>query len=94
MYVLCCSGAGYTIKQGFFRPQLRRRMSIQSALTIFCKDVESVGHVASGCTGLAQREYRRRHNVMGLRVYWQLFLKCSVMCAAPSPYLESPYTTQ
>ena len=34
--------------------------------------VETVGHLISGCKMLAQREYRRRHDRMGLRVYWEL----------------------
>ena len=31
------------------------------------KEVESVDHLASGCTGLAGKEYRRRHDRMELR---------------------------
>jgi len=31
---------------------------------------ESVWHVACGCKVLAQKEYKRRHDRMGLRVYW------------------------
>ena len=45
------------------------------------KTAESVGHLASGCSGLAQREYRRRHDRMGLRVYWELCRKYGVKCA-------------
>ena len=33
---------------------------------------ESVRHLVSGCTMLAQREYKRRHDTMGLRVYWEV----------------------
>ena len=48
-------------------------------LVIMCgKEVESVGHLASGCSGLAGREYRRRHDRMGLRVYWELCRKYGV----------------
>ena len=36
------------------------------------KSAETVGHLTSGCGMLAQREYRRRHDRMGLRVYWEL----------------------
>lgn len=36
------------------------------------KYAETVGHLVSGCEKLAQREYRRRHDKMGLRVYWEL----------------------
>ena len=45
------------------------------------KEVESVGHLASGCSGLAQKEYRRRHDQMGLRFYWELCQKYKVNCA-------------
>ena len=31
---------------------------------------ESVWHIVSGCKVLAQKEYRRRHDSMGLRIYW------------------------
>ena len=34
--------------------------------------VESVGHLVSSCKVLAQREYLRRHDKMGLRVYWEV----------------------
>ena len=45
------------------------------------KQVESVGHLASACGVLAQKEYKRRHDRMGLRVYWELCRKYGVKCA-------------
>ena len=33
---------------------------------------ETVGHLVSACSKLAQTEYRRRHDKMGLRVYWEV----------------------
>ena len=45
------------------------------------KTVESVGHLASGCGGLAQREYKRRRDRMGLRVYWELCRRYGIKCA-------------
>ena len=45
------------------------------------KTVESVGHLASGCGGLAQREYKRRHDRMDLRVYWELCRRYWIKCA-------------
>ena len=39
------------------------------------KFVETVGHLISGCTMLAQKEYRKRHDRMGIRVYWELLVK-------------------
>ena len=45
------------------------------------KQVESVAHLASACGGLAQKEYKRRHDRMGLRVYWELCRRYEVKCA-------------
>ena len=48
----------------------------------FCgKGVESVVYLASGCNSLAQRGHRRRHDRMGLRVYWELCRKYGLTCA-------------
>ena len=43
-------------------------------IVVFVARLQSllVAHLASGCNGLAEREYRRRHDRMGLRIYWQL----------------------
>ena len=40
--------------------------------------MESVGHLASGRSGLAQREY---HDRMGLRLYWELCRKYGIKSA-------------
>jgi hypothetical protein len=36
---------------------------------------ENVAHLSSGCGELSQVDYRRRHDKMGLRVYWELLGK-------------------
>ena len=36
---------------------------------------KTVGHLASGCSRLAQREYRKRHSRIDLKVYWELCRK-------------------
>ena len=33
---------------------------------------ETVGHLVSACSKLAQTEYRRGHDMMGKRVYWEV----------------------
>lgn len=45
------------------------------------QEVELVGHVGSGNTGLVQKDCRRRHDRMGLRVYWELCQKYGVKYA-------------
>ena len=59
---------------------LRTRKYCASILKEDCKEEcrmcgdypETVGHLVSACTKLAQTEYRRRHDKMGLRVYWEV----------------------
>ena len=59
---------------------LRTRYYSRSVLKADCEpncrlcgyDVETVGHLVSACSKLAQTEYKRRHDHMGLRIYWEL----------------------
>ena len=67
-----------------------RRGEDISPLCRICGEVgESVWHVASGCKCLAQKEYKRRHDRMGLRVYWELCVRYGVKCAGKW-YEETP----
>ena len=38
---------------------------------------ESIDHVVSGCSKLAQKEYKRRHDNLGKIVHWKLARKCN-----------------
>ena len=43
-----------------------------------CRKVdESIDHIVSGCSKLAQKEYKRRHDNLGKIVYWKLARKCN-----------------
>ena len=64
----------------FFRATIERE-DVDPKCRVCCKEVESVGHVGSGCSGLAQREYCRRQDCMGLRVYWELCRKYGIKSA-------------
>ena len=64
----------------FFRATIEWE-DVDPGCRVCCKEVESVGHVASGCSGLAQKEYRKRHDRMGLRVYWELCRKYGIKSA-------------
>ena len=55
--------------------------------------VESVGHLVSACKMLAQNEYKRRHDRMGLRVYWELCGKYGVK-RSERWYEETPDTVR
>ena len=43
-----------------------------------CRKVaESIDHIVSGCSKLAQTEYRRSHDDLGKIVHWKLARKCN-----------------
>ena len=43
-----------------------------------CRKVdESIDHIVSGCSKLAQKEYKRRHDNLGKMVHWKLPRKCN-----------------
>ena len=43
-----------------------------------CKKAdESIDHVVSGCSKLAQKEYKRTHDNLGKIVHWKLARKCN-----------------
>ena len=47
------------------------------SLCRICRKVdESIDHIVSGCSKLAQKEYKRRHGNLGKIVHWKLARKC------------------
>ena len=47
-------------------------------LYVVCRKVdESIDHIVSGCSKLAQKEYKRRHDNLGKIVHWKLATKCN-----------------
>ena len=38
---------------------------------------ESIDHIVSGCSKLAQKKYKRRHDNLGKIVHWKLAKKCN-----------------
>ena len=48
------------------------------SLCRMCRKVdESINHIVSGCTKLAQKEYKRRHDNLEKIVHWKLARKCN-----------------
>lgn len=62
------------------------KWDVENEISPLCRvcgeEAETVWHLTSGCKVLAQKEYRRRHDRMGLRVYWELCRKYDVKSAA------------
>ena len=52
--------------------------SQKDTLCRLCKKAdESIDHVVSGCSKLAQKEYKRRHDNLGKIAHWKLARKCN-----------------
>ena len=48
------------------------------SLCRMCRKVdESIDHIVSGCSKLAQKEYKKRHDNLGKIVHWKLARKCN-----------------
>ena len=48
------------------------------SLCRMCKKVdENIDHIVSGCSKLARKEYKRRHDNLGKIVYWKYARKCN-----------------
>ena len=53
----------------------------ETPLCRLCGDCsETVRHIVSGCKKLAQREYRKRHDKVALRVHWEICRKYGIEC--------------
>ena len=72
-----CAAQEQALRTRFFRATIEKE-DVDPKCRMCEEEVESVGHLASGCGKLAQREYRRRHDRMGLRIYWELCKKHGV----------------
>ena len=47
-----------------------------------CKEFpEKVSHLISGCSKLAGNEYKKKHDRMGLRVYWEICKNHGIKCS-------------
>ena len=42
---------------------------------------ETVKHIVSGCSELAKKQYRIRHDKVGSRIHWELCRKYGIDCA-------------
>ena len=50
--------------------------SQKDSLCRLCKRTVSIDHALSGCSKLAQKEYKRRHDNLGKTVHWKFAGKC------------------
>ena len=58
--------------------KLKIDKSQRGSLRRMCRKVdENTDHIVSGCSKLAQKEYKRRHDNLGKIVHWKLARKCN-----------------
>ena len=77
----CSTESEYKNKLSYSKDwQGQRDKSQRDMLCKLCKKAdESIYHVVSGCSKLAQKEYKKRYNNLGKIVHWKLARICSSM---------------
>ena len=65
-----------SIRTNLFKAKIDKSQG--DSLCRVCRKVdESIDHIVSGCSKLAQKEYKRRHDNLGKIVHWKLARKCN-----------------
>ena len=65
-----------SIRANLVKAKIDKRQ--EDSLCRVCRKAdESIDHIVSGCSKLAQKEYKRRHDNLGKIVHWKLARKCN-----------------
>ena len=68
--------AAQSIRTNLVRAKIDKSQG--DSLCRMCRKVDkSIDRIASGCSKLAQKEYKRRHDNLGKIVHWKLAKKCN-----------------
>ena len=74
--ILIAAAQNQSIRTNLVKAKIDR--SQKCTLCRLCKEsVESIDHVVSGCSKLARKEYKRRHDNLGKIVHWKLARNCN-----------------
>ena len=73
-----CAAQEQVLKTRLYEATIMKVPDQNKMCRVCGKYVESVGHLVSACKDLAQGDYLRRHDKVGLRVYWELCGKLGV----------------
>ena len=72
---LIVAAQNQSIRTNLFKARIGK--SQEDSLCRVCKKVEeSIDHIVSRCSKLAQKEYKRRHDNLAKIVQWKLARKC------------------
>ena len=87
---LICSAQEQAIRTNYVRYHIDK--SVDSASCRLCsKTGETISHIVSECSKLAQREYKRRHDNVARIVHWKLCEKFNLE-KSEKWYLQKPQT--
>ena len=71
---LIVAAQNQSIRTNIFKTNIDK--SQKDTLCRLCKKAdESIAHVVSGCSKLAEKEYKRRHGNLGKIIHWKLTRK-------------------
>ena len=87
---LICSAQEQAIRTNYVRYHIDK--SVDSASCRLCSETgETISHIVSECSKLAQREYKRRHDNVARIVHWKLCEKFNLE-KSEKWYLQKPQT--
>ena len=73
---LIVAAQNQSIRKNLFKARIEKSQG--DSLRRVCRKVdESIDHIVSGCSKLAQKEYKRRHDNLVKIVHWKLARKCN-----------------
>ena len=74
---LICSAQEQSLRTNYLKYHIEK--SVESPLCRMCHEKgDSVNHIVSECSKLAQREYKRRHDNVGRYVHWAMSEKANI----------------
>ena len=92
MEVLIMAAQEQALRSRWFRSRIQKE-DISAKCRLRDVEIQTVHHLLAGCTKLSKGPYKRRHDQMGLRVYWELCRKYEISCAN-NWFEEVPDTVQ
>ena len=85
---LICATQGQALRTRWLRAKIAKE-DMSTKCRICGKQMETTVHLVAGCEVLTKEGYKRRHDRVGLKVYWEVCRKYEIDCAEKW-YNEAP----
>ena len=69
-----CAAQEQALRKRWLKAKIEKE-DISKKCRICGKQMDTIVHLVAGCKVLAREEYNRRHDKVGLKVYWEVFRK-------------------